>query len=293
MKLPSMLNSGLSWISFASSCSFLWCLSSSVRVVDAQAQGRPPLQLLFGTENGFDVGGKEDLCYFSLLPPDTINSDLDGPTLPSISAVNENLVRRALDPAQAVSDSSLYTPQLLGSCDELLDLFLEPTEELPEDRTVLAGTPIRFHAGGYADFKALFNRLAGEIAATHSSLFASLPLPASNEGSPSISSLSFKMTAWAHVLLCNARFVGDCNPFAYLRDTVDEERNEDPIPLSDKYEEPVVQVDATQWNERYIATDYLEGTAELHEDINMGTVDNYFDLVLPKNAEGVYSLKCK
>jgi hypothetical protein len=241
--------------------------------------------LLFGTQNGFDVGGTSDLCYVTQLSQDSLNTGgtINERTFQSLETINQKLIERALDGADdSDSDSGLYTPQLLESCGEFLDSFIEPNEELPEDRLVFSGTPIRFHIGGQADFSGLSSTFADIAKSMNLTL-----LTPGDEGFVPFLPEEDQARSWTQLLFCNARFVGECNPFAFLRDTVADQKRDQPIILN-QYDEFVKQVNSTEWDDRYIATSYMETMPEF--DGMKAAVDGYVDIVLPSDAVGVYFL---
>ena len=237
---------------------------------------------VFGTINGFDVGGSGDLCYLTQLPieenvlGDTVNRE----DFLSLGPINEKLVERATDE----DDSLLYMPQLLDSCTGLLDFTLEPTEDLSEDLPIFAGEPIEFQVNGQVNYLSLI----AELERIADSLNVTLQSPG-DEGFE----LMPQVRGWAQMLFCNARLVGECNPFAFLRDKAElnsTSLDELPRVVPLKTDEIDV-VYATEYSERYIATEYVQVSPDFFD--SGAALDKQVGVVLPKDAAGTYFMISK
>ena len=232
---------------------------------------------VFGTINGFDVGGSGDLCYLTQLPieenilGDTVNRE----DFLSLGPINEKLVERATDE----DDSLLYMPQLLDSCMGLLDFTLEPVEDLSEDRTIFAEEPIYFQMNGQVNYLSL----VAELERIADSLNVTLQSPG-DEGFE----LLPQVRGWAQMLFCNARLVGECNPFAFLRDKADlNSTSPDELPrVVPLKSDEIDVVYATEYSERYIATEYVQIKPDFLGSI--AALDKQVGVMLPKDAAGTY-----
>eukprot|EP00978_Attheya_sp_CCMP212_P029521 scaffold105105_cov62-Attheya_sp.AAC.2 len=146
---------------------------------------------IFGTENGFDVGGTEPICFHSILNfTNDLQNENSTELIPTLQDSNENLF-----------GGKRSSFEILRSCQDRTEMEVETVLDLGEDRLLENGRNYTFRV----KLQVLLSELSNQIV-----------LPTGNNSTP----------VHLRLILCNALQNGYCNP---LQDTRELDQNMKPF----------------------------------------------------------------
>lgn len=145
---------------------------------------------IFGTSNGYDVGGIQPICYRTNILKDPNFVDTDGTNYTAIELLNDGIF--GTGSTSSNDNTTTNNIELLTSCYVGTKLQVLPPVDIGSDRLLLTGTPYTFHLHLSADVSQINSDIA-------------------------IQSLNGKSTIFFRLLLCDAIRHGFCRPIIDTR----------------------------------------------------------------------------